>query len=62
MDSATGQTRFHTAPDRIETHPHTVYHDVDRLFSDRRHPGEPRCICLVMLDLLRGETGRHRLP
>jgi predicted transposase YbfD/YdcC len=46
------------AHDRIETRQHTVCHDVDWLFSDRRYPGEPVFPGLAMLGMISSKTER----
>lgn len=43
---------------RIETRHHTVCHDVDWLFSDRRHPGEFAFPGLAALGMIKSETER----
>lgn len=45
--------------DRIETRQHTVCHDVDWLFSDRRYPGEPAFPGLAMISMVRSQTERN---
>ena len=46
------------AHDRIETRQHTVCHDVDWLFSDRRYPGEPVFPGLAMIGMISSKTER----
>ncbi len=43
---------------RIETRRHTVCHDVDWLFSDRRHPGEFAFPGLAAIGMIKSETLR----
>jgi predicted transposase YbfD/YdcC len=43
---------------RIEVRRHTVRHEVGRLLSDRRYPGEPAFPGLAMLGMVESETGR----
>jgi predicted transposase YbfD/YdcC len=45
--------------DRVETRQHTVCHDVDWLFSDRRYPGEPVFPGLAMIGMVRSQTERN---
>jgi hypothetical protein len=49
------------AHDRIETRQHTVCHDVDWLFSDRRYPGEPVFPGLAMLGMISSKTERDTI-
>jgi predicted transposase YbfD/YdcC len=46
------------AHDRIETRQHTVCHDVDWLFSNRRYPGEPVFPGLAMIGMVSSKTER----
>lgn len=43
---------------RLEIRRHTVYHDVGWLFSDRRHPDEPRFPGLAMIETSVERKGR----
>lgn len=43
---------------RIETRTHSVYHNVDWLFSDRRYPGEPEFPGLAMIGMVESRTER----
>lgn len=44
---------------RLETRRHTVCHDIDWLFSDRRYPGEPRFPHLAMIGMVQTRVERH---
>lgn len=43
---------------RLETRRHTVCHDIDWLFSDRRHPGEFAFPGLAAIGMIKSETER----
>ena len=44
---------------RLEIRTHTVCHDIDWLFSDRRHPGELKFPGLAMIGMVESQTERN---